>query len=328
LIAPQPINDSSCHADQKVISGLRSCSDRVREYFPVVSAMPSRRGAAAAMYGSRVHANHRFLFVWCFAYPDVLRGYVAPESVPNLHISILCSKLVVMLKDNIRKLHSRLFVAAFWLVVSSFSLSACGGSGSGVESAILANDEGDSPARIANDPETPALPSTDKIDSVVMMTNLGEIRLSLDSENSPNTVANFLEYVDAGHYDQTIFHRVIPGFMIQGGGFSVDFQRNQTNPPILNEASNLIENVRYTIAMARTPLAHSATDQFFINVIDNPFLNFRGPTDSAWGYTVFGQVTSGFDVVDRIGSVTTGAAGPFSRDVPVEPVIIETIIRN
>ena len=216
-------------------------------------------------------------------------------------------------------------------LLSSLLLSACGG-GSGSAPRLLEafNDPTLSETGLPADSE--GLPTliadTATETSVVIETSFGEIQLQMDSENAPNTVANFLEYVDAGHYDQTIFHRVIPGFMIQGGGFSPDFQRNATRPPILNEANNGLANDRYTIAMARTPLAHSATDQFFINVVDNPFLNHRAETDADWGYAVFGQVTAGFDVVDQIISVTTGAAGPFSIDSPVEPVIILSISRD
>ncbi len=215
------------------------------------------------------------------------------------------------------------------VLLSLFVLSACGGdSGSVAKSVPVVDDpaEAGSASPVVN--EELATSSAKTGSNVVIDTSFGEIRVKLDSDSAPNTVANFLDYVDAGHYDQTIFHRVIPGFMIQGGGFSVDYQRLETRSPILNEAKDGRANERYTIAMARTPLAHSATDQFFINVADNDFLNYRGPTDSTWGYAVFGEVTAGFEVVNAIVSVTTGASGPFSTDAPVEPVIISGISRE
>jgi len=157
---------------------------------------------------------------------------------------------------------------------------------------------------------------------IKLTTNHGAITLHLDAEKAPKTVANFLAYVEAGHYDGTIFHRVIDGFMIQGGGMGVGMKEKATNAPIENEAGNGLKNDRGTIAMARTNDPHSATAQFFINVKDNDFLNFRAPSGSGWGYCVFGKVAEGMDVVDKIKAVKTGNKG-FHQDVPVEDVVIE-----
>jgi peptidyl-prolyl cis-trans isomerase B (cyclophilin B) len=157
---------------------------------------------------------------------------------------------------------------------------------------------------------------------VKLHTNFGELTLELDAEKAPITVANFLEYVDSGFYDNTIFHRVIDGFMIQGGGFKQGMSQKPTNEEIKNEADNGLQNKTYTVAMARTPNPHSASSQFFINVADNDFLNFSSPTAQGWGYCVFGKVIAGTDVVDRIKKVRTGnRAG--HQDVPLEDVVIE-----
>jgi peptidyl-prolyl cis-trans isomerase B (cyclophilin B) len=157
---------------------------------------------------------------------------------------------------------------------------------------------------------------------VKLHTNFGAITIELDSEKAPITSANFLEYVENGFYSNTIFHRVIDGFMIQGGGFEPGMKQKQTNAPIKNEANNGLKNSIYTIAMARTPNPDSASSQFFINVNDNDFLNFTSPTSQGWGYCVFGKVTEGTEVVDAIRKVRTGnKAG--HQDVPVEDVIIE-----
>ncbi len=156
--------------------------------------------------------------------------------------------------------------------------------------------------------------------AVVLTTNHGKITIELDAEKAPKTVENFLAYVKAGHYDGTIFHRVINGFMIQGGGFEPGMKQKPTEEPIENEAANGLTNDCYTIAMARTNDPHSATAQFFINVKDNDFLNYSGPNN--WGYCVFGKVTDGTDVVDAIRKVRTGSKG-FHGDVPVEDVVIE-----
>lgn len=156
--------------------------------------------------------------------------------------------------------------------------------------------------------------------NVVLTTNHGTITLELDVEKAPKSVENFVTYVKSGHYDGTIFHRVIDGFMIQGGGFDPDMKQKSTNDPIDNEAENGLKNDRYTVAMARTSDPHSATAQFFINVGDNDFLNYPG--SDGWGYAVFGKVSDGEDVVDAIRAVKTGRKSMFS-DVPVETVVIE-----
>lgn len=159
---------------------------------------------------------------------------------------------------------------------------------------------------------------------VKLNTNHGTIVLELDADKAPETVANFLQYAKDGFYDGTIFHRVINGFMIQGGGMQPGMKEKQTREPIQNEADNGLTNARGTIAMARTPDPHSASAQFFINVADNDFLNFRAPTQDGWGYCVFGKVVEGMDVVDKIKSVDTGNRG-YHQDVPVEDVVIESV---
>jgi len=157
---------------------------------------------------------------------------------------------------------------------------------------------------------------------VSLRTSEGEIVLELDARRAPQSVENFLGYVDAGFYDGTIFHRVIEGFMIQGGGFTADFARKPTGEPVRNEANNGLSNLRYTIAMARTNAPHSATAQFFINTDDNPNLDHTATTPRGWGYAVFGRVIEGQEVVESISRVATGAGGPFSRDAPREPLVI------
>lgn len=159
---------------------------------------------------------------------------------------------------------------------------------------------------------------------VILHTNFGDITLDLDAEKAPKTVSNFLEYANSGFYDGTIFHRVMDGFMIQGGGFDKDMNQKSTNAPIENEAENGLKNNRGSIAMARLPDPHSATAQFFINLVDNDFLNFRSTTPDQWGYAVFGKVTEGMDVVDKIKDVETGNRPPH-QNVPIEPVIIESV---
>ena len=156
---------------------------------------------------------------------------------------------------------------------------------------------------------------------VKMQTTKGTIVLELDDEKAPETVRNFVEYVQAGHYDGTIFHRVIDGFMIQGGGFTKDMNQKKTRAPIRNEASNGLHNKRGTIAMARTMVVDSATSQFFINLVDNDFLDFTAPTTQGYGYAVFGKVTDGMDVVDAIAKVKTGYHGPH-QNVPEETIEI------
>jgi len=161
---------------------------------------------------------------------------------------------------------------------------------------------------------------------VRITTNMGDIVLELDREKAPKTVENFLTYVKEGFYDGTIFHRVIDGFMIQGGGFTQDFQKKPTHAPIRNEADNGLRNKIGTIAMARTGDPHSATAQFFINVANNSYLDFREKTPRAWGYTVFGRVVEGMPVIDKIRRSKTGSGGPFRKDVPQTPVIIEKAV--
>ena len=157
---------------------------------------------------------------------------------------------------------------------------------------------------------------------VKFTTSLGAFTLQLDAEKAPKTVENFLAYVAAGHYDNTIFHRVIKGFMIQGGGFEPGMKQKECRAPIDNEEANGLKNKRGTIAMARTGDPHSATAQFFINVVDNDFLDFKAPSGQGWGYCVFGEVTEGMETIDAIRAVRTGNKG-FHQDVPVDDVIIE-----
>jgi len=153
-------------------------------------------------------------------------------------------------------------------------------------------------------------------------TSMGDIIVELNAERAPETVQNFLQYVVDGHYDGTIFHRVAAGFLVQGGGYLPDMTLKPTDRQVFNESGNGLSNLRGTIAMARSNEAHSANSQFYINLVDNASLN---PRPTRWGYAVFGEVIDGMDVVDRIGSVPTGAAGEFDRDVPVETILIERI---
>jgi peptidyl-prolyl cis-trans isomerase B (cyclophilin B) len=165
---------------------------------------------------------------------------------------------------------------------------------------------------------------TDKKNPVVhMTTSMGSIRIELDSEKAPVTTQNFVDYINAGHYDGLIFHRVIPGFMIQGGGMNAQMSEKKTRAPIKNEAANGLQNKLGSIAMARTSVVDSATSQFFINVKDNDFLNHRSSAAAEFGYAVFGQVIEGMDVVYSIAKVKTGKRG-FHDDVPVEPVVINS----
>ncbi len=157
--------------------------------------------------------------------------------------------------------------------------------------------------------------------TVELQTSQGTIRIELDDVKAPKTVANFLEYVKAGHYDGTVFHRVIKGFMIQGGGFEAGMTQKPTRDPIENEANNGLKNDKYTLAMARTSAPHSASAQFFINSTNNDFLNFKSESAQGWGYAVFGKVVAGTEVVDAIEKVRTGRKG-FHDDVPLEDVTI------
>ena len=158
-----------------------------------------------------------------------------------------------------------------------------------------------------------------------METSLGTITLALDDDKAPETVKNFVQYAQDGHYDGTIFHRVIEGFMIQGGGFTREMNQKETREPIRNEAMNGLKNRRGTIAMARTMVVDSATSQFFINLVDNDFLDFQTPTPQGFGYAVFGEVTDGMSVVDAIAKVKTGNAGPH-QNVPEEPIVIKKVV--
>jgi peptidyl-prolyl cis-trans isomerase B (cyclophilin B) len=160
---------------------------------------------------------------------------------------------------------------------------------------------------------------------VDLHTNHGVIRIELNDERAPLSAANFLEYVRSGHYDGTVFHRVIKGFMVQGGGMEPGMKQKSTLAPIQNEANNGLKNDKYTLAMARTNAPHSATAQFFINTVNNDFLNFSSPTPSGWGYAVFGKVVSGTEVVDQIEKVRTGRSG-FHDDVPLEDVVIQRAV--
>ncbi len=173
----------------------------------------------------------------------------------------------------------------------------------------------------AADPAPPA----DSSVRVRIETNLGPMVIKLNPDKAPQTVANFLRYVDEGFYEETIFHRVIPDFMIQGGGFSAQYEKKKTHDAIPNEANNGLKNLRGTIAMARTSAPHSATAQFFINHADNGFLDYPG--QDGWGYCVFGKVLEGMDVVDKIATVPTGPGGPFRKDVPKTTVMIEKVTR-
>jgi peptidyl-prolyl cis-trans isomerase B (cyclophilin B) len=156
---------------------------------------------------------------------------------------------------------------------------------------------------------------------VEFQTTAGAFTIELDDEKAPATVANFVQYVQDGHYDGTIFHRVIKGFMIQGGGFEVGMKQKNTRDPIQNEANNGLKNDKYTVAMARTSAPHSASAQFFINAVNNDFLNFKSESSQGWGYAVFGKVVAGTDVVDAIEKVKTGRKG-FHDDVPVDDVVV------
>jgi len=160
--------------------------------------------------------------------------------------------------------------------------------------------------------------------NVKLETSVGDIVIELNAEKAPNTVANFLSYVEDGSYNGTVFHRVIENFMIQGGGFDESFSQKPTKASIENEANNGLSNVAGSVAMARTGAPHSATAQFFINTVDNNFLDFRSEDQAGWGYAVFAQVVEGMDVVNAIRSVETGSKGPFPTDAPVENVVIIT----
>jgi peptidyl-prolyl cis-trans isomerase B (cyclophilin B) len=183
--------------------------------------------------------------------------------------------------------------------------------------AVLATAQAQTAAKPASSKPTPKGQNM-----VKFTTNYGAFTLQLDAAKAPKTVENFLQYVRDGHYNGTIFHRVIANFMVQGGGFEPGMRQKPTRAPVANEADNGLKNDLYTVAMARTSDPHSASAQFFINVKNNDFLNFSAPTGSGWGYAVFGKVTEGTDVVDKIRAVQTGQSGMFG-DVPVKDVVIE-----
>ena len=212
----------------------------------------------------------------------------------------------------------------WWL---SLAMALAGGT------AALAQDDAGTPPVAAAAEETVAAPEAapeaeqaKETDMVIIKTTLGDIKVKLAADKAPLTVANFLAYADAKHYDGTIFHRVIDGFMIQGGGFDPNMRQKPTKAPIKNEAANGLRNTRGTIAMARTSDPHSATAQFFINVKDNGFLDFRAPNPQGFGYCVFGEVVAGMDVVDKIKGVRTGIKAGM-QDVPLETVEILSVTR-
>lgn len=160
---------------------------------------------------------------------------------------------------------------------------------------------------------------------VEVKTSMGDVVIELYPDKAPKTVENFLDYANSGFYNGTVFHRVIDGFMVQGGGFDQSLRQKPTRAPIRNEADNGLKNTLYTVAMARKPDPHSASAQFFINVADNGFLDHTAPTFDGWGYCVFGKVVKGQEVVRKIARVRTGGAGPFPKDVPLEPVVIKEV---
>tara|TARA_R110001583_G_scaffold28426_5_gene100920 strand:- start:1854 stop:2348 length:495 start_codon:yes stop_codon:yes gene_type:complete len=160
---------------------------------------------------------------------------------------------------------------------------------------------------------------------ITLHTNFGDIKLELNAEKAPKTVANFIKYAESGHYENTVFHRVIDGFMVQGGGFAPGMEEKDTTKPVKNEANNGLSNKKYTVAMARTMEPHSASAQFFININDNKFLDFKSETTEGWGYCVFAEVVEGFDVVDKIKDVPTGNFGFVHQDVPLEDVLITSV---
>jgi cyclophilin family peptidyl-prolyl cis-trans isomerase len=190
----------------------------------------------------------------------------------------------------------------------------------------LAQDKAVSPKKVETAKSAPTAKENVTV-NVEIETTMGNITLELDSEKAPLSVQNFLNYVDKDFYNDLVFHRVISDFMIQGGGFDKDLKQRPTEAPIKNEAHNGLKNLKGTIAMARTPDPHSASSQFFINLKDNDFLNYKGPLPNDYGYAVFGKVTGGMDVVEKIALTPTTSQGPM-RDVPAQPVIIKSIKRK
>ena len=218
----------------------------------------------------------------------------------------------------------RVSLVALAGMLSILLLPACSGESeppAGEGSAGGPSEEGPGPAA---EGETAVHRPSGEHPVVEMQTSLGTIRIELYPDRAPRTVENFLQYVRDGFYDGTIFHRVVPGFVIQGGGFTPDLEEKPTREPIRNEADNGLQNLRGTIAMARTPDPHSAAAQFFINLKHNAPLDFTAPTPRGFGYTVFGKVIAGMDVVDRIARVETTTRGPY-QNVPVNPVVIESV---
>ena len=218
----------------------------------------------------------------------------------------------------------RTVIFSSFLTALLLGLTACGEASEPADQAEAVEPQ------VTSAPATNAATSATEEDSmsattkVLMKTNKGDITLELNGEKAPLTVANFVQYAEAGHYNGTLFHRVIPGFMVQGGGFEPGMKQKPTQAPVANEANNGLTNEPMTIAMARTNDPHSATSQFFINVANNGFLNFSSETPSGWGYAVFGVVTEGEDVVKAIEQVTTGQVGPYG-DVPSDDVVIESV---
>ena len=214
-----------------------------------------------------------------------------------------------------------------WLWLG-LTVALAGGSLAGAQETLGAPPmPGDEATTVAAAAEpAPAPEQAKETDMVLIKTTLGDIKVKLAADKAPLTVANFLAYVDAKHYDGTIFHRVIDGFMIQGGGFDANMRQKPTQAPIKNEAANGLRNKRGTLAMARTMVVDSATSQFFINVKDNGFLDFRSPDPQGFGYCVFGEVVEGMDVVDQIKGVRTGVKAGMS-DVPLETVAIVSVTR-
>ena len=209
----------------------------------------------------------------------------------------------------------------------SLAMAFAGGSAAAAQDETTPPTPVAAPATEAAAPEAaPAPEQAKETDMVIIKTTLGDIKVKLAADKAPLTVANFLAYVDAGFYNGTIFHRVIDGFMIQGGGFDASMNQKPTRAPIKNEAANGLQNKRGTLAMARTMVVDSATAQFFINVKDNGFLDFRAPNPQGFGYCVFGEVVAGMDVVDKIKGVRTGIKAGM-QDVPLETVEILSVTR-
>jgi peptidyl-prolyl cis-trans isomerase B (cyclophilin B) len=202
------------------------------------------------------------------------------------------------------------------LPILCLAVSACG----------AGSESSSTPTTADPNPAAASTPTTKGMHMVTLTTNHGDITIELDADKAPISAENFLQYVDDGHFDGTVFHRVIPGFMIQGGGFDASMGQKPTRDEIKNEAENGLQNDRGTLAMARTNVVDSATAQFFINLVDNDFLNHTAPTAQGFGYAVFGRVTAGMDVVDKIAEVPTGNAGGH-QNVPSEPVVIEKASR-